>query len=93
MKGPNRTIFYLCKDTGNIKIAVWKNLIQETGSCGEKSSSCFDFSRLVKLYIFLAGQKKESCMQLFEKNVIQQKLFLISGGEEENSCFLMVTNV
>lgn len=32
-------------------------------------------------------------MQLFEKNVIQQKLFLICGGEEENSCFLMVMNV
>lgn len=36
MKGPNRTIVCLSKDTGNTQIAVWKNVIQETGNCGKK---------------------------------------------------------
>lgn len=36
VQSPNRTVVYLRKDTGNIKIAVWKNLIQKTGSCGKK---------------------------------------------------------
>lgn len=98
MKGLNRNTVSLSKNTGNIKIAVRKNLIQETGSCGKNESwRCFDFSRLVELYMFLAGpkkkkKKKESCMQLFKKNMIQQKLFLICGRVEEILCFLVVTN-
>ena len=35
MKGPNKSIVSLRRDTGSIKIAGRKNLIQETGSCGK----------------------------------------------------------
>lgn len=35
MKGPNKNIVSLRRDTGSIKIAGWKNLIQETGSYGK----------------------------------------------------------
>lgn len=42
MKSPNRPTVYLNKGTGNLKILVselismWKNFLQETGSCGKK---------------------------------------------------------
>lgn len=35
MKGPNENIVSLRRDTGSIKIAGWKNLIQETDSYGK----------------------------------------------------------